>query len=459
MTHRTRLASLVVAAVLIFPSIVLADAPAVPSSSIAQRSQSLLGLGVFTLIAFAVGRLRGARKFPWRVVIWGTVLQFAFGAIVVHSPFLLRAIQDAIQKLLDFSNEGAAMVFRGLLYPAPVTSPGGQVIGNAQLGFIFAVTVLATIIFISMLTAMLYHIGVMTWVVNGLAWIMQKSMGTSGAETLSTAANIFVGQTEAPLFVKPFLAAATLSELMAIMVGGFSNIASGVLVVYTGLLEQYVQNVGGHLAAACFISAPATLVVAKLMMPETTEPVTAHGVSFETTRIDSNLIDAATRGTSEGMTLAINVIAMLIAFTALVTMLNAGISWVGGFVGHPGMTTQSLLGRGMSPLAWLAGVEWSECRKVGGLLGVKTALNEFVAYLQMSDSMRANPAFLSPRDALIATYALCGFANFASVGIQIGGISTMAPTRRHDLSRIGLLAMAGGAIASLMGACVVGVLI
>jgi len=157
--------------------------------------------------------------------------------------------------------------------------------------------------------------------------------------------------------------------------------------------------------------------------------------------------------------LAINVIAMLIAFTALVTMLNAGISWIGGFVGHPGMTMQSLLGRGMSPLAWLAGVEWGDCRKVGALLGVKTALNEFVAYLQMSDAMRANPAFLSPRDALIATYALCGFANFASVGIQIGGISTMAPTRRHDLSRIGLLAMAGGAIASLMGACVVGVLI
>jgi CNT family concentrative nucleoside transporter len=246
---------------------------------------------------------------------------------------------------------------------------------------------------------------------------------------------------------------------MAIMVGGFANIASGVLVVYTGLLEKYIQNVGGHLAAACFISAPATLVVSKLMMPEVTEPVTAHGVSFKTTRIDSNLIDAATRGTSEGMTLAINVIAMLIAFTALVTMLNAGIGWIGGFFHHPNLTMQAVLGRCMSPLAWLAGVEPGECRKVGALLGLKTVLNEFVAYFQMSGEFAKDALFLTPRDALIATYALCGFANFASVGIQIGGISTMAPDRRHDLSRIGLLAMVGGAIASLMGACVVGVLI
>ncbi len=436
-----------------------AAAPSVPSSSIGQRAQSLFGLAVFSVIALAIGWLRGSRKIPWRVIIWGTILQFAFGSIVVYSPALLEKIQFAIQKLLDFSNAGAEMVFRGILLPARVTDAAGKPSGTVQLGFVFAITVMATIIFISMLTAVLYHVGVMTWVVNGLAWVMQKTMGTSGAETLSTAANIFVGQTEAPLFVKPFLAAATQSELMAVMVGGFANIASGVLVVYTDLLKDYIQNVGGHMAAACFISAPATLVVSKLMMPETTQPVTAHGVSFKTTRIDSNLIDAATRGTSEGMALAINVIAMLIAFTALVTMLNAGIGWLGGLVGYPDLTMQLVLGKLMAPLAWLAGVRASDCGTVGSLLGVKTVLNEFVAYLQMSDSFAKNPNFLSPRDALIATYALCGFANFASVGIQIGGISTMAPDRRSDLSRIGLLAMAGGAIASLMGACVVGVLI
>ncbi len=459
MTHRHRLPLFAAGSFFFLTQSVFAAAPVVPSSTIAQRSQSLFGLAVFTLIAYVIGRLRGAKKFPWRIVIWGTILEFVFGAIVLFWPGLLLAVQDVIQKLLDFSDEGAKLVFGSLAsHSADVTS-NGQSIGTAQLGFIFAITVVSTIIFISMLTAILYHMGIMTWVVNGLAWIMQKTMGTSGAETLSTAANIFVGQTEAPLFVKPFLAAATNSELMAIMVGGFANIASGVLVVYTNLLQDYIQNVGGHLAAACFISAPATLVVAKLIMPETTPPVTAHGLSFKTMRIDSNVIDAATRGTSEGMVLAINVIAMLIAFTALVTMINAGVGWAGGHFGHPGLTMQSILGRGMAPLAWLSGIQWSDCKAVGSLLGLKTVLNEFVAYLQMSKSFAENPNFLSPRDALIATYALCGFANFASVGIQIGGISTMAPDRRHDLSRIGLLAMVGGAIASFMGACIVGVLV
>src|SRR5206468_783710 len=198
----------------------------------------------------------------------------------------------------------------------PVTDNAGHTIGLAHLGFIFGVVVLPTIIFVAMLTAMLYHMGIMTVVVHGLAWVMQKTMGTSGAETLSTAANIFVGQTEAPLLVKPFLAAATRSELMAVMVGGFANIASGVLVAYTLFLKDYIPDVGGHLAAACFISAPATLVVAKLMMPETETPVTAGGVEFKVEKLDANLIDAATRGTSEGMALAINVGAMLITFTA-----------------------------------------------------------------------------------------------------------------------------------------------
>jgi CNT family concentrative nucleoside transporter len=340
----------------------------------------------------------------------------------------------------------------------PVTAPDGAPLGVARIGTIFAVVVLPTIIFVSTLTAILYHTGVMTAVVHALAWVMQKTMGTSGAETLSTAANIFVGQTEAPLLVKPFLAVATRSELMAIMVGGFANIASGVIVVYTEFLKDYIPNVGGHLAAACFISAPATLVVAKLMSPETETPVTAGGVRFEVERPDANLIDAATRGTSEGLLLAMNVGAMLIAFTALVAMLNAIFAWLCGLFGLPGVTLEQALGYVMAPLAWLAGVPWHECREVGALLGVKTVLNEFLAYLQMSQSFARDRNYLSPRAALIATSALCGFANFASVGIQIGGISTMAPTRRHDLSRIGLVAMVGGAIASFMGACVVGVL-
>ncbi len=445
--------------------IYLADAPIIPPGTLAQRLQSFFGLFVFILLAAGIGWLRGNRKVPWRVVIWGTVLSFAFGAIVVYSPWLLRTLQDAIQKLLDFSNEGSNLVFgTGLTAGnAPVTDEltgpvRGKPLGTAHLGFVLAITIMATIIFVSMLTAMLYHIGVMTWVVNGLAWIMQKTMGTSGAETLSTAANIFVGQTEAPLFVKPFLASATNSEMMAIMVGGFANIASGVLVLYTDWLKDYIHNVGGHLAAACFISAPATLVVAKLMMPECGDPVTSRGVGFKTTRIDSNLIDAATRGTSEGMALSINVLAMLIAFTALVKMMDWLISVPSQWLHYSPTSLSALLGYPMRPLAWLAGVQWRDCPKVGSLLGLKTVLNEAVAYLEMSTQFGKDPSYLRPRDALIATYALCGFANFASVGIQIGGISTMAPERRHDLSRIGLLAMVGGAIASFMGACVVGVL-
>jgi CNT family concentrative nucleoside transporter len=437
----------------------LAAAPTIPHGTLLERGQSLLGLVSFTVLAFLIGRIRGSKTIPWRVVIWGTVLEICFGAIVLFAPHVLEAVQYAIQRLLDFTLVGVRMIFGSLADPSvPVVDASGKPVGVAQIGFIFAVVVLPTIIFVAMLTAMLYHLGIMTAIVHGLAWVMRRTMGTSGAETLSTAANIFVGQTEAPLLVKPFLELATQSELMAIMVGGFANIASGVLVAYTQFLQDYVKDVGGHLAAACFISAPATLVVSKLMMPETTQPVTAGGVKFKVERVDANLIDAATRGTTEGMALAINVGAMLITFTALVAMVNALVSWAGGLVGFPGITMESILGWICAPAAWLCGVNWHDAKSVGSLLGVKTVLNEFVAYLQMSQSFGKDPNFLSPRSALLAVYALCGFANFASVGIQIGGISTMAPTRRGDLSRIGLLAMLGGAIASCIGASVVGIL-
>ncbi len=441
-----------------------ATAPAMPAAASAgdfalERCQSFVGLVAFTLLAFIIGKVRGAKKFPWRVVIWGTILDFAFGAIVIFSPRVLELIQEAIQKLLDFTLVGEKMIFGNLINDTvPVINSSGAHVGVAQVGFIFGVVVLPTIIFIAMLTAILYHTGIMTVVVHGLAWVMQKSMGTSGAETLSTAANIFVGQTEAPLLVKPFLEAATKSELMAVMVGGFANIASGVLVAYTAFLKDYIRDVGGHLAAACFISAPATLVVAKLIMPEIDTPVTAGGVEFKVEKLDANLIDAATRGTSEGLALALNVGAMLITFTALVAMLNAVFGWFCGLFGYPGVTMEQTLGYVMAPLAWLSGVSWHDAHAAGSLLGIKTVLNEFIAYFQMSQLFAADRNFMSPRSALITVYALCGFANFASVGIQIGGISTMAPTRRHDLSRIGLLAMVGGAIASFMGACVVGVL-
>lgn len=439
----------------------LLTAPAISPGTMVERSQSLFGLVAFVLIAFLIGRLRGTHGFPWRVVVWGIALQFAFASIVFIWPESLAKIQQAIQNLLSYSNEGARLLFGSLVdWVVPVSDPkSGAQTGIVQLAASFAFSVLPTIIFVSLLTAVLYHLGILTWVVHALAWIMRKTMGCSGAETLSTAANIFVGQTEAPLVVRPFLSDATRSELMAIMVGGFANIASGVLVFYALLLNDYVKDAGGHLAAACFISAPATLVIAKLLMPETEAPRTAGGMQFKVERMDSNLIDAATRGTSEGLKLAVNVGAMLIAFTALIALVNALIGYAGAKVGAPTLSLERIFGWVGAPLAWLCGIPWADCPKVGSLLGMKTVLNEFIAYNHMSQQYKLDPGYLSPRSALIATYALCGFANFASVGIQIGGISVLAPSRRHDLSKIGLLAMLGGALATMMGACVVGVLI
>ncbi|MFT3786421.1 MAG: nucleoside transporter C-terminal domain-containing protein [Tepidisphaeraceae bacterium] len=429
-----------------------ATAPVVPAGTFLERGQSLLGLFAFIVISYLIGRVRGAKGIPWRVIIFGTILQFAFGLLVLNTPSILVTVQLAIQKLLEFTNEGSAVIFGNFVKEVPVNDPAGKQIGIANIGFMFGFVVLPTIIFVSMLTAILYHLGILTVIVHGLAWLMRRTMGTSGAETLSTAANIFVGQTEAPLIVRPFLAMATRSELMAIMVGGFSNIATGVLVVYTDLLKDFVENAGGHLALACFISAPATLVVSKLIMPETETPETAGGASFKVERADANVFDAATRGTSEGLALALNVGAMLITFTALIAMLNA-LS-----VSTAGMKMEDMLGKVLAPVVWLVGVPWNECQTVGSWLALKTVLNEFFGYFAMSNQLHANPALVSPRTALLATYALCGFANFASIGIQIGGISTLAPTRRADLSRLAFMAMVGGAIATLMGACVVGVL-
>jgi CNT family concentrative nucleoside transporter len=440
--------------------------------SLAERLQCLLGLCVFIGFAYLVGRWRTRGlavrpPFPRRLLIWGVALQFAFGFLVLKVPYLLVWVTAVIDALLGYTQAGVAVVFGNLGdMNLPVTAtgaPGATVTGYAASGARFAFFVLPTIIFFSALTAIAYHVGIMQWVVQALAWVMSRTMKTSGAETLSAAANVFVGQTEAPLMVKPFIAALTRSELMCVMVAGFANIASGVLGLYTEWLKPYVADAGGHLAAACLVSAPAALMVSKLMVPETETPATVEGVSFKIERVDANLVDAATRGTSEGLALALNVAAMLIAFTALIALVNGLLGWATGamawsIAGKP-ITFQALLGYPLAPVAWLSGVSWRDAPSVGSLVGVKTVLNELIAYNDMKTAFAADPNYLSPRSALIALYALCGFANFASVGIQVGGISTMAPTRRGDLSRLGLLAMLGGAIASHMTAAVVGVLV
>ncbi|HWB53000.1 MAG TPA: nucleoside transporter C-terminal domain-containing protein [Tepidisphaeraceae bacterium] len=509
--------------------------PAIPPGTALQKCQSALGYVVFISLAFLIGRICGHRKtIRLRTLFWGAALEFLFAIIVIRPPTMVQVVEiiigifsiwvvvayiirrttqtrlpgsdlplllgagalflllrlpnvldiltEGIKALLGFAQNGAEIVFGNLttsnIPVGTATGPMGDF--HAMAGHYafansyFAFFILPTIIFFSCLTTTLYYIGIVQYMVQGLAWIMSKTMGTSGAETLCAVINIFVGQTEAPLMVKPFLAAATNSELMAMMVAGFGNIASGVLALYTLWLAPFIPDAAGHLAAACFISAPSSLLIAKMLFPELSKPETAAGVKFKIDRLDANLVDAATRGTLEGLTLALNVAAMLITFTGLVALVDVLLTTAVGYnplahylnVHHhmhlillPVPTLEQLFGYIFRPLAWLTGVSWHESGRVGTLLGIKTVLNELIAYSNMKTALAANAHFLSPRARLLALYSLCGFANFASVGIQVGGIATMAPTRRSDLSRIGLLAMLGGAISSLTAACIVGVLV
>ncbi|HEY8470207.1 MAG TPA: nucleoside transporter C-terminal domain-containing protein, partial [Longimicrobiales bacterium] len=335
----------------------------------------------------------------------------------------------------------------------------------------FAFNVLPTIIFFSSLMTVLYHLGIMQKVVQGIAWVMMRTMRTSGAETLSAAGNIFVGQTEAPLLIKPFVGTLTMSELMAVMVGGFATVAGGVMAAYVGMLVGYFPDIAGHLLAASVMSAPAALAIAKTMFPEKEEPVTRGKLRVAVESPDANVIDAAARGAAEGLTLALNVGAMLLAFIALIATINSLLGWIGDAVGLTAwlrdagaigegqrLTLEVLLGWLLAPVAWLMGVPWKDAVEVGALLGIKTVANEFLAYQQLS-VMLGSGTDLSARSVIIATYALCGFANFSSIAIQIGGIGGIAPARRSDLARIGLRAMIGGTIAAFMTATVAGIII
>ncbi len=415
-----------------------------------ERALSLVGLFAICGIAWAMSTHR--KKVPWRVVGWGIGLQLIFAVIVLKTSAGLAFfsfLNDVVVGLLDFTNEGAKFVF------------GAYVTRE----FSIALNVLPTIIFFSSLMTVAYHLGLMQKVIEGIAWVMQRTMKTSGAETLSTAANIFVGQTEAPLVVKPFVAEMTLSELHAIMVGGFGSIAGGVLGAYVGMLRDSFPDIAGHMIACSVMSAPATLVVSKLMVPETEVPKTGEGAKLAIEKIDANVLDAAARGATEGMQLALNVGAMLIAFLALVAMLNFLVAWpfniYNDAVGHVAiepLTIQSILGVVFWPIAFLMGVPFEDCGEIAQLLGEKIVLTEFVAYQHLAD-MLASGTQLHQRSVVIATYALCGFANFASIAIQIGGIGAMAPERRGDLSRLGLRAMIGGALVTCMTATVAGMLL
>jgi CNT family concentrative nucleoside transporter len=425
-------------------------------------------LGIAVMIGLAVLISYDRKRIDWRLVASGLALQTLFGVIVLKTAAgqaFFHQIGRLVTGLLGFQEQGARFVFGNLVQSTvPVGMPGPDGTLDTSAGYIastgsyFAFNVLPTIIFFSALMSVLYYLNVMQLVVKGIAWVMQKTLRTSGAETLSASGNIFLGQTEAPLLIKPFVRTMTQSELVTVMVGGFATVAGGVLAAYVGMLRGSFPDIAGHLLAASVMNAPAGLFLSKIILPETGTPVTKGTLRMEVEKTDGSVIEAAASGAGQGMQLALNVGAMLMAFVALVALLNYGLGWVGGLVGHPEVSLQFLLGQLLRPLAWVMGVPWHDTAYVGGLIGVKTALNEFVAYAQFAGDLGRGVA-LEPRSAVILTYALLGFANFSSIAIQIGGIGGLAPERRSEIARFGLRAMIGGNLAAFISASLAGMLV
>lgn len=426
-------------------------------TSLLDRARSFLG--IFVLLGIALALSNNRKKISLRIVLWGIGMQLVFGLFILRTDaghMIFDGARVVINRILSYTDEGAGFLFGNMyngLAAGPASGPVMYTDGTSgdlrSLGMIFAFHVLPTIIFFGALMSVLYHLGVIQKLVKGIAWAMQRVMGTSGVESLSAAGNIFVGQTEAPLLIKPYLPRMTMSELTAVMCGGFATVAGGVLAAYVRFGID-----AGHLLAASVMSAPAALVVAKIIYPETETPQTLSGATDDIEKETTNVIDAAASGATDGLKLALNVAAMLIAFIALVAMVNGLLGAVGGWFGAD-LSLRSIFGLAFYPLSWCMGVDSGDLIEFGNLLGTKIAINEFVAYVDLGAVRNT----MSPRSFTIATYALCGFANFSSIGIQIGGISAIAPGRRADLARIGLKAMIGGAIASWLTACVAGMMI
>jgi len=396
----------------------------------------LIGLLVIPGIAWLISTNRFQVR--WRTVVTGIAIQFALALLILKTApgeAFFAVATDVVTTFLTFADEGSRFVF-------------GEGFDHVP----FAFRVLPTIIFFSSVVAVLYHVGVIQRVVKVFAVVMTKVMGTSGPESLSASANIFVGQTEAPLLIRSYVGRMTRSELMAVMTGGFATVAGGVLAAYVGMGIP-----AGHLIAASVMSAPAALVMAKLMIPETETDRVSADTDFKVKTPWANMIDAAAQGAGDGMKLAINVGAMLLAFIALVALVNGLLGPVGGWIGLPGLNLEMILGFLFRPLAWVMGVPWAEADAVGTLLGLKTAANEFVAYSRFEDISAESQ--LSEKSQVIATYALCGFSNFSSIAIQIGGIGGIAPERKSELASLGLRAMIAGTLACLQTATIAGLLI
>lgn len=403
-----------------------------------ERLISLVGLFFMIGVAFLLSDNK--KKINWRTAGSGIALQLVLGLLILKTAWgqaVFEGARSFFTGILSYTNEGSQFIF-------------GSLMEVNRFGFIFFVMVLPTIIFMSSLMSILYHLGVMQIVIKATAKVMVKVMGTSGAESLSAAANIFAGQTEAPLVVKPFINAMTRSEIMALMTGGMATVAGGVLAAYVGMGID-----AGHLLAASVMSAPAALVCAKLLVPEVETSKTQGEVKMDLPKTTANLIDAAAAGAGDGLKLALNVGAMLLAFIALIALVNGTLSAVGGWFNYPQLSLELITGYLFSPVAFLMGVPWDDAFSVGTLLGKKLIINEFVAYLDLKEMIPQ----LSERSVIISTYALCGFANFSSIAIQVGGIGTIAPERRQDLALLGIKSLIGGTLACFMTACIAGIFI
>ncbi len=409
------------------------------STPLTTRFTGLIGIVMIIGIGYAMSSNRKAIR--WKTVAWGLGLQVLFAIFVLRVPLgreIFRQLGAFVTSVLHFSYVGSSFVFGEL----------GK--SNSSLGVIFAFQILPAIIFVSALFAIMYYLGVMQVVVRGFAVVMAKIMRSSGAESLDVAASIFMGQTEAPLTIRPFLTKMTMSELMTVMTAGMAHISGSIMAAYIAFGIE-----ARHLLAAVIMTAPGTIMMSKMFQPETETPETFGNVKLDIPKTDVNLVDAAARGTGEGLHLMLNVIAMLVSFIALVALTNGAMGWIHGYAGWFPENLQTILSWVGRPIAWAMGVPWQDSGVIGGLLGTRTVLNEFVAFSQLGPLKET----LDPRSFVIASFALAGFANFSSVGIQIGGIGSLAPSRKGDLAKLGLRAMLAGTLANFMSATIAGILL
>ncbi len=410
------------------------------ATELAGRATSALGFAAMVAIAWLASADRW--RVPWRTVASCTAIQIVLAVVLLRTGFgrgFFVAANDAVNRFIAYTDAGVRFVFGAL----------------AETGFSFVVNVLPIIVFMGSLFAVLYHLRIVQPVVALLARALARTLGISGAESLSAVANVFLGMVESPLLVRPYLVGMTRSELFCVMTTGMAGIAGSVLIAYVQMLGG--GDFAGHLVISSLLTAPAGILMAKVMVPETGVPETGAGGHSTVEPTSLNVIDAAATGAVDGLRVAAYVGATLVAFVAGVAMLNDGLSFAGGLVGIEGLTLQRILGVCLAPVAWLLGIPWAEATQVGALLGVKTVLNEFLAYRELGDLIKAGA--LSPRSAVIAAYALCGFANFGSLGILLGGLGGMAPERRGDVAELGMRSILAGSLATFMTACLAGMLL